>query len=146
MHGAAQSEIPLEAVTDTSDLKEDKMKSKAALLTGLLFISGSLAMPTPGFTRDDKDHGKRAERSDRRDRNDRDARDLKGIWYMNANRDKRAEINDKGGELQAKNENGKTSRLEVDRRGNVHAPDWHVSGHVRGDRIEWDNGTTWTRG
>jgi hypothetical protein len=46
---------------------------KAAVLTGALLISGSLALPTPGFTRDDKDYGKRAERSDRRDR---DARDL----------------------------------------------------------------------
>ena len=119
------------------------MKTEAAVLTGVLLISGSLALPTPGFTRDDKDYGKRAERSDRRDR---DARDLQGTWYMNGDRDKRAEINRNGGELHAKNENGQTSRLEVDRRGNVHAPEWNgATGHIRGDRIEWDNGTTWTR-
>jgi hypothetical protein len=110
---------------------------KAAVLTGVLLVSGSLALPTPGFTRDDKDYGRRAERSDRRDR---DARDLQGTWYMNGDRNKRAEINHNGGEFQAKNENGQTSRLEVDHRGNG------VTGHIRGNRIEWDNGTTWTRG
>src|SRR5262245_48853460 len=123
------------------------MKTKAAVLTGVLLISGSLAVPTPGFTRDDKDHSRRAERSDRRDRNDRDGHDLQGTWYMNGDRNKRAEINDNRGELQAKNENGEKSRLEVDRRGNVHAPDWNgVTGRLRGNTIEWDNGTTWRRG
>ena len=122
------------------------MKTKAALLTGVLLISGSLAVPTPGFTGGDNDHGRRAERYDGHDRNDRDRRDLHGTWYMNGDRDKRAEINDRGRELEGKNENGQTSRLEVDRRGNVHAMDWNVTGRVRGDRIEWDNGTTWTRG
>jgi hypothetical protein len=74
-------------------------------------------------------------------------RDLKGTWYMNGDRNKRAEINDNGRDLQAKNENGQTSRLEVDRRGNVHAPEWNgITEHIRGNRIEWDNGTTWTRG
>ena len=114
-------------------------------MTGVLLISGSLAVPSLGFTADDKDNGRKTERSDRRDRND--ARDLKGTWYMNGDRNKRAEINDNGGQLQGKNENGQTSRLEVDRRGNVHAPDWNgVTGHLRGNRIEWDNGTSWTRG
>jgi len=61
VHGAAQSEIPLEAVTGSSDFKEAKMKTKAAILTGVLLISGSLAVPTPGLTAGDKDHGKRAE-------------------------------------------------------------------------------------
>ncbi|HEX7230328.1 MAG TPA: hypothetical protein VF452_08035 [Candidatus Binatia bacterium] len=122
------------------------MKTKAALLTGVLLISGSLAVPSPGFTGGDNDHGRKAERSDRHDRNDRDRRDLQGTWYMNGDRDKRAAIDGSGRDLQAKNEKGQTSRLEVDRRGNLHAMDWNVTGHVRGDRIEWDNGTTWTRG
>jgi hypothetical protein len=87
------------------------------------------------------------ERSDRRDRNDRDGRDLQGTGYMNGDRNKRAEINDNRGKLQAKNENGETSRLEVDRRGNVHASDWNgVTGRLLGNTIEWDNGTTWRRG
>ncbi len=121
------------------------MNTKAAIFTGLLLISGSLAVPTPGFS-GDKDHGKKAERSDHHDRNDRSGRDLHGTWYMNGDRNKRTEINDGGREVQAKNEKGQTSRLEMDRRGNLHAPDWNVTGHLRGNRIEWDNGTTWTRG
>ena len=122
------------------------MKTPAVVLTGVLLISGSLALPSPGFSGGDEDHGRRAERSERHDRNDRDRGNLAGTWYMNGDRDKRAEINGSGRELQAKNENGQTSRLEVDRRGNVHARDWDVTGHIRGNRIEWDNGTTWTRG
>lgn len=122
------------------------MKTQAAILTGVLLISGSLAVPTPGFTRDNNDYG-RAERSDRHDRNSRNDRELRGTWYMNGDHNKRAAINDNGRELQARNENGQTSRLEVDGRGNVHAPDWDgLTGHARGNRIEWDNGTTWTRG
>ena len=66
-----------------------------------------------------------------------------GIW-MGTN--KVAEINaDKRG-LEARNENGDTTRLDVDRNGDVRARDWHdLRGRVRGNRIEWDNGTTWTR-
>jgi hypothetical protein len=44
------------------------MKTKAAIVTSVLLISGSLAVPTPGLTAGDKDHGKRAERSDRHDK------------------------------------------------------------------------------
>jgi hypothetical protein len=62
---------------------------------------------------------------------------------MNGDRDKRAEINGDGRNLQARNENGDTSRLQIDRNGNVHSSDWQgLTGHVRGNRIEWDNGTT----
>ena len=123
------------------------MKTRAAVLTGVLLISGSLAIPSPGFTADNKDHDSKTERSDRHDDNGRNARDLQGTWYMNGDRNKRTEINDNGRELQAKNENGQTSRLQMDRRGNVHAMDWNgITGHLRGNRIEWDNGTTWTRG
>ena len=123
------------------------MKTKAAVMIGVLLMGGSLAVPTPAFTRDDKDNGRRTERSDWREPNDREVRDLQGTWHMNGDRNKRAKINGNGRELQATNENGQTSRLEVDRRGNVHAPDWNgVTGHVRGNRIEWNNGTTWTRG
>jgi hypothetical protein len=121
------------------------MKAQHSLSIGVLAITAALAVPIAGFTRDDKDHDRRTERYDRHDRNDRDARDLKGTWYMDGDRNKRAEINGDGRGLQARNEKGQTSRLEIDRRGNVHASDWNVAGHVRGDRIEWDNGTTWKR-
>lgn len=123
------------------------MKTKAAVLAGALLLSGSLAVPTPGFTRDDdKDHNRRTEGHDRRDRGDREGRGLQGTWYLDGDRNKRAEINGNGRNLRARNEKGDTSRLEVDRDGNVHASDWQgTTGHVRGNRIEWDNGTTWTR-
>ena len=122
------------------------MKTRAALVAGALLISGSLALPTPGFTRDDDHDNGRTERYDRRDYNNRDARDLQGTWYMNGDHNKRAEINGNARNLQARNENGDTSRLEIDRNGNVHASAWQgLIGHVRGNRIEWDNGTTWTR-
>jgi len=77
--------------------------------------------------------------------NDRDARQLQGRWYVNGDPKKLAEINAEGGNLQARNENGQTSRLEVDRTGNVRAPDWRLRGDVRGNRIEWANGTAWIR-
>jgi hypothetical protein len=71
---------------------------------------------------------------------------LPGKWYVNGERDKPVEISSSRSGLQAKNENGDTSRLE--RRGNnVRALDWEggLRGNIRGDRIEWANGSTWTR-
>jgi len=49
--------------------------------------------------------------------------------------------------LQATNERGHTTRLEITRSGDVHALDWEggLRGNVRRDRIEWENGTTWMR-
>ena len=79
------------------------MKTRAALVAGALLISGSLALPTPGFTRDDDHDNGRTERYDRRDYNGRDARDLQGTWYMNGDRNKRTEINGNGRNLQARN-------------------------------------------
>ncbi len=37
--------------------------------------------------------------------------------------------------------------LEISRDGDVYASDWErgLRGNVRRDRIEWENGTTWTR-
>jgi hypothetical protein len=86
---------------------------------------------------------------DRRDRDirDRDVRELEGRWYANGERDKPAEIVSSRGELQARDERGRTSRLEVDRDGDIRALDWErgLRGEVRRDRIEWANGRTWTR-
>src|SRR5215467_12580927 len=64
---------------------------------------------------------------------------------MNGDPKKPTEINMSGRTLQATNENGQTSRLEMDRNGNIRASDWQVRGDVRRDRIDWSNGTTWTR-
>jgi hypothetical protein len=120
------------------------MKTKTKLGIGAVLMSGIFAIPQTGFTRDRDD--RRSERYERRSDNRREAHRLEGQWYMNGDRNKPAEINGDGENLQARNENGDTSRLEVDRNGNIHASDWQgLTGHVRGNRIEWDNGTTWTR-
>lgn len=83
----------------------------------------------------------------RDDRRDPDRRDLEGTWYLNGDRDKRTEIISSRDGLEAKNERGNTSRLEITRNGDVYARDWErgLRGNLRRDRIEWENGTTWTR-
>jgi len=97
----------------------------------VVLVSGLFAIPKIAFTRDDRGY---------------DRGHLQGRWYMNGDPNKPAEINADRRGLEARNEKGQTSRLEVDRNGNIHALDWRgTSGHVRGNRIEWDNGTTWTK-
>ncbi len=83
-----------------------------------------------------------------RDRvNEREAeRSLIGNWYVNGDSNKRAEIVLAAGGFQARNENGDISRLEVERDGYILALDWgSLRGDTRGGRIDWANGTTWTR-
>jgi hypothetical protein len=72
---------------------------------------------------------------------------LEGTWYLNGDRSRRAEINESRRGLVARNENGQTTRLEISRSGDVYARDWQggLRGDVRRGRIEWENGTTWTR-
>jgi hypothetical protein len=72
---------------------------------------------------------------------------LEGTWYLNGDRDKRTQIISSRDGLEAKNERGDSSRLEISRNGDVTARDWErgLRGNVRRDRIEWENGTTWTR-
>ena len=72
---------------------------------------------------------------------------LAGTWYLNGDGNKRIEIISSRDGLQAKNERGQTSRLQTDRDGDVRALDWEggLRGDVRRDKIEWQNGTTWTR-
>jgi hypothetical protein len=74
-------------------------------------------------------------------------RDLEGIWYLGGQRDMRAEIVSSRRGLEATNEQGHTTRLEIGRSGVVHALDWEggLRGNVRQDRIDWENGTTWVR-
>ena len=75
------------------------------------------------------------------------ARDLEGTWYVNGDRNRRAEIVSTGRGLEARNERGQTSRLDLTSGGNVRAEDWErgLRGTVRRDQIEWENGTIWTR-
>ena len=71
---------------------------------------------------------------------------LDGTWYSGGDRNKVARIVDTRGGLEARNENGQTSRLEYDGRGRVRALDWGgATGEIRGDRIEWSNNTYWSR-
>ncbi|MET0499979.1 MAG: hypothetical protein ABW172_00500 [Candidatus Binatia bacterium] len=74
-------------------------------------------------------------------------RDLEGIWYLGGHRDMRAEIVSSRRGLEATNEHGHTTRLEIGRSGIVQALDWEggLRGTVRQDRIDWENGTTWLR-
>ena len=74
-------------------------------------------------------------------------RNLAGTWYLNGDRSKRVEIVSSRDGLQAKNERGQTTRLQTVRDGDIRALDWEggLRGDVKRDRIEWQNGTTWTR-
>ena len=76
-----------------------------------------------------------------------DRRELEGTWYLNGDRDKRAQIISSRDGLEARNERGDSSRLEISRDGDVYASDWErgLRGNVRRDRIEWENGSIWTR-
>jgi hypothetical protein len=61
------------------------------------------------------------------------ARDLEGSWYVNGDRDRRAEIVSAPGGLEARNERGQTSRLDLTSGGSVRALDWEVvSGALSG--------------
>ena len=107
------------------------MKKQAFALALMILLSGLFALPKNAFTKDD----------DRYDRSH-----LQGRWYMDGDPNKATEINSDRRGMEATNENGNKSRLDVDRNGNLRALDWQgVRGRVRGNRIEWDNGTTWTR-
>ena len=118
------------------------MKTKALL--SAVVITGLLAVPHAAFSRDETDYNKRSDWSDRW--NDNDVRHLEGRWYLNGDPNKPTNIHMDGRRLEATNENGRKSRLEMDRRGDIRASDWQgVRGDVKGNRIEWSNGTTWTR-
>ena len=118
------------------------MKTKA--LISVVVISGALAIPHAAFSRDETDYNRRSDWYE--GWNDNDVRHLEGRWYLNGDLNKPTDIHMNGRRLEAKNENGRTSKLEMDRGGNVRASDWKdLYGDVKGNRIEWSNGTTWTR-
>ena len=74
-------------------------------------------------------------------------RNLAGTWYLNGDHNKSVRIVSSRDGLQAINERGQTSRLQVAHDGDVRALDWEggLRGDVRRDTIEWQNGTSWTR-
>ena len=127
------------------------MKRATLLWLTISLTMGVLNVPNVVSAQDYGRYDRRYDRNDnwgerwRNTRNDR--RDLEGTWYLDGHRDLRAEIVSSRRGLEATNEHGHTTRLEVSRSGNVHALDWEggLRGNVRRDRIEWENGTTWMR-
>src|SRR5689334_18210957 len=114
------------------------MKTRA--LISAVIVSGVMAVPQIVLSRDDFDYNRRNEWYGRSDRND--VRDLQGRWYMNGDINQPTDIHMNGRTLEATNEKGQTTRLELDRRGDVYAFGWQgLRGDVRGNRIEWSNGT-----
>jgi hypothetical protein len=73
---------------------------------------------------------------------------VEGRWYTNGERRKPATIiSSRLRGTEARNELGQFTRIEFDNNGSIRALDWDdgVRGDVRRGRIEWANGTTWTR-
>ena len=63
---------------------------------------------------------------------------LEGTWYVGGDRGQVARITNNRGRLEARNENGDTSRLEYNGRSRVRALDWGgITGEIRGNRIDW---------
>lgn len=91
--------------------------------------------------------GRRYDRRENSKHDVREARNLVGKWYSNGERTKPTEIFSSRRGLQARNEHGRVTRLDITRNGDVRALDWEnkLRGDVKRDRIEWENGTTWTR-
>ena len=109
----------------------------------LMAIATSLMTVPLASAQDDR----RYERRENWKHDGRDTRLLMGRWYFNGERDKPAEIFTSRRGLQARNENGRVTRLELSRNGDVRAVDWEnrLRGDVKRDRIEWENGSIWTR-
>ncbi len=118
------------------------MKSKSFLWLIMGLMSVILTIPRTASPQDERRYERREGWRDTRD----DWRRLEGTWYLNGERDKPCEIVSTRGGLEVRNERGDSSPLVYDR-GSIRARDWEggLRGQVRGDRIEWANGTTWTR-
>jgi hypothetical protein len=135
------------------------MKTRTLIILLATAVTMITAFPNVSAAQSDRRDDRYDRGDDRRDDDRRDnlwgrgrsqvsdRRDLEGTWYLNGDSDKRAEIHASRDGLEARNEQGQTSRLEVGRNGDVRALDWErgMRGDVRRDRIEWENGTTWTR-
>lgn len=74
---------------------------------------------------------------------------LDGTWYRDGNRSLRCSIRQKKGNLTLKNEVGQTATGSFDSSNRI-TTSWsgqRIDGTINsdGNRIDWDNGTTWTR-
>jgi hypothetical protein len=125
------------------------MKSKRFLWFTMSLMAVILTVPRIASAEDERRYEKREEWRERQavtyTKDDR--RRLEGTWYLNGERDKPCEIVSTRGRFEAKNERGETSPLVYDRYGSIRARDWEngLRGEIRGNKIEWANGTTWTR-
>jgi len=74
---------------------------------------------------------------------------LEGTWYRDGNHSLRCTIRQKKGNLTLKNEVGQTANGSFDspRRITTYWSGQRIDGTISsdGNRIDWDNGTTWTR-
>ena len=77
----------------------------------------------------------------------REERSIEGRWYSHGDHNKRVAIFSTRNGLQAINEHGQSTRLEYHRGGVFRALDREggLRGDIRRGRIEWENGTFWTR-
>jgi hypothetical protein len=123
-----------------------KRKSFLWFITGLMAVI--LVIPRTASAQDKRRYEKKEDWREREEeRSGKDYRQrLEGTWYLNGERDKPCEIFSTRGGLEVRNERGESSPLVYDR-GSIRARDWEggLRGEVRGDRIEWSNGTTWAR-
>jgi hypothetical protein len=124
------------------------MKSKRFLWFIMGLMAVILTIPRAATAQDERRYEKKEEwreREGERYRKD-DRQRLEGTWYLNGERDQPCEIVSTRGGLEVRNERGDSSPLVYDR-GSIRARDWEggLRGEVRGDRIEWSTGTTWTR-
>jgi hypothetical protein len=118
------------------------MKSKSFLWLIMGLMAVILTIPRTASPQDERRYDRREGWRNTRD----DWRRLEGTWYLNGEHDKPCEIVSTRSGLEVRNERGDSSPLVYDR-GSIRARDWEggLRGQVRGDRIEWANGTTWTR-
>ncbi|HEX6438340.1 MAG TPA: hypothetical protein VF182_14480, partial [Candidatus Binatia bacterium] len=110
---------------------------KRKILWSASLIVALMNVPLASAQDDRRDDGRHDRRDDRRGNwwdgiingsaassRDTDRRDLEGTWYLNGDRDKRTQSTSSRDGLEAKNENGDSSRLEISRNGDVYARDW----------------------
>ena len=122
-----------------------KGKNLLWLIIGLLTVI--LTAPGSGFTQDDRRFERREqwwERWTGPTGPRGSVRELEGRWYLNGERDKQCEIVETRQGLVARNERGDSTLVDY-RGGVLRAAEWRLRGEVRRDRIDWENGTTWTR-
>ena len=139
--------------------QEERTMKKLNVLWSASLIVALMNIPVASAQNDRRDDRPYDRRDDRRDdrrgnwwegifggttassRDDR--RDLEGTWYLNGDRDKRTQIIASRDGLEARNERGDSSQLEISRDGDVYARDWERGSNRVG---EWNNLDTGTVG